>query len=226
MTTTEQTRYHAEVVVVLAIDVDATSAAEAEESARRIACKRQQIRRSDIRNLVVRPLTVLQQLTADNVALWQETEALTLGTSSQRDRYRDRCLPEPELLLLARGELFRPFALIPRRTRKGPSAIPHPTDDAGGWTCTPVNGTIPIEWSTAPDPTLGEDHWRTLNRIVAATEEVRRHRWMAMSAPTCVRVEVREHRGRCLQCGGRMAEPSALVEVDWAGRTLSREYSL
>lgn len=223
--TTEQTRYHAEVVVVLDISVDATSTVEAEERATRIACKRQQIRRSDIRNLVVRPLTVLQQLTADNVALWQETEVLTLGTSSQRERYRDRCLPESEILLLARQALFRPFALIPRRTRKGPSAISHPTDARGDWTCA-INGTIPIEWSTAPDPTLGDDHWRTLNRIVAATDEVRRHRWMAMSSPTCVRVEVREHRGRCLSCGGTMAEPSALVEIDWAGRTLSREYSL
>lgn len=223
-----QVRFRAEVVIVLGLCLDAESQQDAEERARRMACSRQRIRPQDIRNMVVMPMTVCDQLTHDNVCVWQETQALALGDFGQRQRWNSGSLPEPELLLLARNELFMPFALCERRTRKGPAAIAHPTDTSGTWLCasSAVNGTIPITWSTRPDPLLTDAQWKALQRLLTASEEVRRHRWMAMSPPTSVRIEIREHRGECMMCHNVVSELGALVEIDWAGRPLSREYAL
>lgn len=220
--------YRAEVTIVLALVLEARSQAEAEERALRMTRSRQIIRRSDIRQLCVTPMTVSQKLTTDNVRIWQETEALQLGTSNQRQRWNSGCLPEGDLLLIARDEIFRPFSLCARRTRKGAAAIRHPTDARGAWTCaeSAVGGTIPIRWANLPDPKLTETQWGSLQRILTAGDEVRRHAWMRLSPPTSVRVEIREHRGECLSCHGQSSENAALVEIDWAGRVLSREYVL
>jgi hypothetical protein len=225
---TENQRFRADVVIVLGMHVEAPTQAEAEDRARRMALARQRIRADDIRNLVVVPLSTEQALSDDNWRMWQITEALRLGTSNQRQRWQSGVLPDSELLILARTELFRPYALCPRRVRKGPGAIPHPTDTNGTWACAAaaVNGTIPVTWETRGDPRLTDPQWSSLQRLLTASEEVRRHPWMFKSLPTCVRIELREHRGECMVCRAVTSENAALVEIDWAGHLLSREYAL
>jgi hypothetical protein len=223
---TPSTRFRAEVVVLLSVCVDADSQLDAEDLARRMACARQRIRPSDVVRVSAAPMTAGERLTYQNICVWQENEALARGTVNQRQRWNSGCLPEAELRLLARTELFQPFALCPRRTRKGPSAIPHPTDAGGTWLCSAINGTIAVAWATRPDPELSETQWQTVQRLQSGCDEVRRHPWMSMSQPTAVRFTVREHRGECTTCHQQTSENAALLEIDWAGRTLSREYML
>lgn len=225
---TTSSRFHADVVIVLGFDIAASSPHDADARARRMALGRQRIQPGDIKNLVVTPATVGQDLDRNNLRIWQETEALRLGTVSQRQRWDNGCLPEDELLDLARKEIFKAFALCPRRTRKTPSAIRHPVDADGTWLCVAhaVNGTIPIEWSTNPDPSLNDLQWKSLQRLHAMADQVRRHEWMKKSPATAVRIHLREHRGKCMACQGATVDPGALVEIDWAGRLLTREYAL
>lgn len=225
MTVTTRQRYRADVVIVLSMFVEAPTQADAESRARRMALARQRVRPENIKNMVVIPLAAGEELSRTNLQLWQELEALRTGTSNQRQRWDSGCLPEEELLVLARNELFRPFSLCARRTRKDAAAIPHPMDAHGTPTCAST-GTIPVTWETRPDPVLTDPQWTSVQRLLTASEEVRIHPWMLTSLPTCVRIELREHRGECLTCHEKVSENSALIEVDWAGRVLSREYTL
>jgi hypothetical protein len=217
-------RFRAEVAVRLGLYVDADDEEDAQQRARRLACDRPGIHPSEIVGVTAVPLSVAEQLCEDNLRTWQETEALRLGSVSQRQRWASDCLPEAELLILVRNELFRPFALCPRKTRRGPSAIRHGTPT---WIrdCA-VDRSIPVEWRTNPDPDLTDDNWQTLRRLLVAGEAVRRHPWMRSSPPAYVRMQVRNHHGMCLTCRGTSSENTALIEIDWAGRTLSREYVL
>jgi len=225
---TSCSRFHADVVIVLGFELTADSQHDADTRARRMALGRQRIAPGDIKNLIVTPATLVKDLDRENLVVWQETEALRTGTVSQRERWDNRCLPEGELTGLARKELFKAFALCPRRVRRTPSAIRHPTDADGSWLCLShaVNGTIPIEWSTSPDPVLTDQQWTSLHRLHAMAYQVRRHEWMRQQPMTAVRIHLREHRGKCMACHGTTTDPSALVEIDWAGRLLSREYAL
>lgn len=216
------TRFRGEVIVKISLALDAYGQQDAEERARRIARSRSRIRDTEIASVTVHPMTVAQRLDHDNICVWQETEALALGNSSQRLRWNNGCLPDEELLLMVREELFRPFALVPRRSRKGPTAIRHDGDMAA---CL-VDGSVPVRWSIDDNPALSDDEWSTLQRIMVGSEEVRRHRWMTHSPPTNVRLAVRGHRGLCLTCQGKASENAALVEIEWAGRLLTREYVL
>ncbi len=209
---------------MLGLYVDADTQDDAEQRARRLACARPGIRASEIVRVTAVPLTVTEQLSQANVRTWQETEALHLGTVNQRQRWATGCLPEQELLMLARNELFRPFALCPRKTRKGPSVLAHRTT-AWARDCL-MDGHIPVQWETVDDPVLSDAHWQTLRRIVTACEAVRRHPWMQHSPPTSVRVAVRNHHGTCMACHGVHSENASLIEIDWAGRLLTREYVL
>lgn len=220
--TTEIQRYRGEVIVRISVALDAYGQQDAETRARRIVGARSRIRSEEIASVSMMPMTVAQRVDYDNLCVWQETEALAIGTSSQRARWQNGCLPDEELLLLVRAELFRPFALVPRRSRKGPAAIQHDGDMAA---CA-VDGAIPVRWSIDDDPELSDGHWATLQRILTGCEEARRHAWLRHAPPTCVRVAVRGHHGECLTCHGTFSEIAAMVEIEWAGRHLTREYVL
>ena len=212
--------------MILRATVDGESSEDACERAHRMACARPGILAADILGVAAVPLTVEQTAAEVNLRVWQETEALRQGTQSQRQRWGVGCLPDEELLFLSRNTLFQPFSLIPRRAKMGPSAIAHPTGDDGRWTCQRPGG-VPITWSTTPSPMpLSGPEWRVVGRIHAAMDEARKHPWLRGSPANAVRVALRAHRGACDICGGDVHENAALVEIDWAGRTLSREYSL
>ncbi len=212
----------------LHLNIEADNQLDAEQRARQTVCARQLIRPDDVVRVSALPLTTSEELSYDNLCVWQESEALQLGSPNQRQRWSGGCLPEEELLLIARRELFAPLSLCPRRSRKGPSAIAHPTDPQGEWVCTrsAFNGIVPVMWRTEPDPELTETQWQSLQRVLVACDEIRRHRWMTRTNPTAVRVSTRQHRGECQDCHGTTAENSALVGLEWAGRVLSREYVL
>ncbi len=217
-------RFRADVTVHLGLYVDAEGEDDAQARARRQACARPGIHPEEIVGVVVAPLSLTEQLSEDNLRAWQETEALRLGSVNQRQRWASGCLPDAELLMLARNEIFRPFALYPRKTRKGPSAILHATST---WMrdCA-VNREIPMDWRTTPEPELSDSEWQTLRRLLTASEAIRRHPWMSWSAPTAVRMQVRHHQGTCRTCQGTTSENTSLIEIDWAGRMLTREYVL
>jgi hypothetical protein len=219
-------RFQTEVSVVFRQTVDGKTAEEACERAHRMACARPGLRAEDILGVLAFPLSTEAAASEVNLRMWQESEALRLGTQSQRQRWGVGCLPDEELLFISRNTLFLAFALIPRRSKMGPGAIAHPVDPDGRWTCHRPGG-IPVAWSTTPSPMpLSGAEWRIVTRIHSAMEETRRHPWLRGSPSTAVRVSVRAHRGTCEICGADVHENAALVEIDWAGRTLSREYSL
>lgn len=221
MTQSMTQRYHVEVTAILGVYVEADSQEEAEERGMRVARARPRIQVHEVKRATAVPLTAEQQANQDNLRVWQETEALKLGTFSQRQRWESGVLPDGELTLIARQELFRPFGLVPRRNRKGPTVVQH-----AGAIRACIAGGDPMKWSLHYDPDLTEDQWTSLHRVLNACDEVRKHPWMAPLPPEMVRVAIRGHRGTCERCLRSTMEIGALIDIDWAGRLLSREYVL
>lgn len=216
--------YEAEVIVAIRVRVQADSVPHADEKARRMVVDHR-ISPAEILECDASPIPLEAQLTADNIRLWQEMEALKGGTASQRQRHAAQLLPDEDLCQLARDELFKPFAMFARRQKMKPSAIPHPRDRVTGKsTCGEVP---PVAWSSGDAPrALSNDQWQTVLRLEVALKEARRHVWLQPNSSSAVRIKLRVHTGTCQSCGGSVAEDTALVEIDWAGRTLSREYVL
>jgi hypothetical protein len=182
------------------------------------------------------PMTAAMQ--GENLRLWQECEAATLVGPDAKLRWALGNMTAHELGVIARAVLFLPFdpvnpadaKLRRRRRTMTASAIPHPTDDTGRWTCVPgFSGTaplqIPVRWSTDRSPILTPSQAATMELVIQAMTEVNRHPWLAHT-PVGAAAEPRIHRGVCMGCQRQAEEVSALVSVPWAGRTLSREYYL
>jgi mono/diheme cytochrome c family protein len=70
---------------------------------------------------------------------------------------------------------------------------------------------------------LTATEWVVLARLNAVVEQTNKHPWLAGSGAT---IATRIHKGVCQRCHREAAQVSALVTIDWAGRTLSREYLL
>lgn len=221
------TRFRAEITVGFLVDLDAIDLEDAEGRARQMASARPGAGTTEIKSVTVRRLSLEEQASRDNLHLWQEMEALRMGTQSQRQRWQCGNLPAAEVAALAREELFRPFWAFRRRAKLSAYAIPHPVDAHGNVTCAAgaPSSTPPVTWETLPDPlALTAPQWSAVTRLLRAVEEVRRHPWLTSCLPTAVQSSIREHRGTCQACGRSVSDVAALVSVDWAGRTLSREY--
>ncbi len=223
------TLYRTEIVVVFSVTTPASSPQEAEELARRRALDHR-VAKDEILEATAVAMDIDEQVTQANVRLWQEHEALKHATSNQRQRYAAGLLPDEELAEIARAQLFMPFAMFTRRVKLKHTAIPHPRyQSSGRVSC--GDGDPPVSWSTEPigrESALTQDQWQTVLRLESAMREVRAHQWLQPSsdASSAVRVGLREHRGVCHVCKNTIVQASALVEIDWAGRTLSREYVL
>lgn len=219
-------KYRAEVAIVIPITVDGATDQDAEEQARRIVSTRPWISVRHIASVTLVPMSTSETLDRANRVLWQEMEVLHHGTTSQRQRWHSDCLPEQELLALAREHLLRPLAMFRKRQRMRASAIAHPVDRSGVWTCLERStGHVPIEWSTLETcPTFTSSEWETVLRLRAVVAELRRHPWLF--GEECVQAMPREHRGTCRVCLNEAAERAVLVQIQWAGRVLSREYAL
>jgi len=222
----EKIRYRARVTVTLNMLLTSPSMEDASREARGLVTGRPGFRNSTINALHVSPLSLAESLRHDNLALWQESEALSLGTDEQRLRWGTDALPDEELLALARPVLFSEFTGFRKYNRMPVSAIAHPRGEHGVWTCVEGHGrNLPITWSTLPEPVLTALEWESLRRLDVAIASTNRHPWLA-SAPAGATVETRIHKGTCGACKRSAAETCALVTIAWAGRTLSREYRL
>ena len=230
-----RTYYNADIVVRLRAMVASDSLEEAREDARRAAALRPGIRTENIREIYITPLPPAEEMRVEERRMWQECQALSVGSSGQRERWASGYIPEAELLELARNELFGPFGLLTQRRKMVFAAIPHPKDERGIWRCAgqylkTIGASLDelVEWSTTPHPDLSAVEWVTLGRIRQAVSEVIKHPWMGRARRHTEEagVHVREHKGICKRCGESARERSALVSIQWAGRVLSREYVL
>jgi hypothetical protein len=177
-------------------------------------------------------MSTSELLHVDNLITWQETEAVRIGTSDQRERYIAGLLPDEELCRIARDALFVPFGDFALRKKMTVAAIGHPRrPDSQVWRCVAPDMTegpslpIPIVWSTMPSSVLSPPEWRTLTEMNRAVNEVNRHPWL-VDAPAGATLSTRVHRGVCQRCQREAEQTAALVTIAWAGRTLSREYAL
>jgi hypothetical protein len=181
------------------------------------------LRDATLESLQVTPLSVAESLQIDNLALWQECEALALGTEDQRLRWGVGVLPSEELAVIARAELFGAFSGFAKYNHMPVSAIAHPEDERGVWTCARPQ---PITWITLATPVLSAREWETMGRINAALDVTNRHPWLAPSPMPAATVATRIHKGTCRACERSAGETAALVTISWGGRMLSREFRL
>lgn len=165
--------------------------------------------------------------TTDRLASWQRGEAAALGTDEQRERWRAGMLPDDDLFGIARDELFRPFAAFQRRKRMIPSDIAHPRTEMG-WACAPSGDhqAVRIDWSSAILHGVDASEWPTVRAIESARDLACAHRWLLLAPAPKVTVSLRTHVGTCQHCHKSAHQNSALVEIPFGGRKLSREYTL
>lgn len=226
-------RYRARMIVTLDMLITSPSLEDAGAEAREIISAHPGFRAATLESIQVTPLSLSESLLIDNLALWQESEAVALGTVDQRLRWGTDALSIEEIADLARPELFRAFSAFRKYNRMPVSAIPHPRDNHGVWTCAQIgdherdrNRPLPIAWSTLPTPVLSPSEWNTLRAIGVAIDATNRHPWLAPSPSPAATVATRIHKGTCKVCDREAGETAALVTISWAGRTLSREYRL
>lgn len=156
---------------------------------------------------------LLAKLRTSNLNLWLEHEALKLGTPSQNERYDAGDLSEDDLLDLARGELFRPFNQFTRWTPLKWQMVTHKAGCAG---------RVELGHATLSDDYPSDTYGRMME-VVAMLAEY--HPWCTKSGTT-PNIEVRRHVAACPACKEKITNMSALITIPWAGRTLSKEYSL
>lgn len=156
-----------------------------------------------------------------------ELEAVATGTPEQVRRYHAGLLPEDELLALARAELFAPFSLL-RRWSNGRDLRPGNVRHVKGCGAAAAGGpfldrAVTFETSAATEITAA-DHVQ-LEAIRDLAHGASRHPW-CQADKVAFQVEPRAHWGTCSSCGRETVKHTAIVSIVWAGRTLSREYSL
>jgi hypothetical protein len=225
-------RYQACLNVQVQMIVPGPSVDDAGDSVRDLFASRHEIRSADITGVTITSMTADAVLRHDNLVLWQELEALRLGTADQRERHIAGRLPDDELLAIARPVLFGAFDGFDVRKKMTASAIPHPhSPGSDAWECVvdaAVNRPytpLPISWSVLPTPVLSVTEWATLTWVNRAVNDTNRHPWL-VDAALGATVATRIHKGVCQRCKREAAQVTALVTVAWAGRMLSREYVL
>jgi hypothetical protein len=148
------------------------------------------------------------------------------GTADQRDRWRARTLTENEMMVLAREVAFMTCEGLPRYVR-----FEHDRGDGS----TPRNPLPHAPGCAKPTPDfyvaeVPAHQWASKDALRHLLNAIERalSTWVALELGdfTDARVTVRLHTGRCPGCNAKIERVGGLVEVAWAGRTLSREYAL
>lgn len=169
----------------------------------------------------------VDNMKADNLTTWLELEAVSLGSENQRERHMAGVLPDDELTALARTELFKGFGEFRRwagRDRAGMRfALKHKTSKANPTPCVVNQEAIELETDDATE--LGPDEWNTLKRIQSTVQAMKDHPWIHRG--NCpVSIVSSTHWATCQICKSEMFRSSVKVTIHWAGRELTREYSL
>lgn len=165
----------------------------------------------------------------DSLHAWQVQEALSLAPDEARVRWE--CgVGSDDVAAIVRPVLFGAFAGFNRRRQMLASAIHHPRAADGSWLCAGnwqqgLQVEIPVRWSTLPDPALTYAEEGTMERLRAAMSTTSQHPWLCQT-PHAVTASPRIHKGVCERCHRQVADTSVLVAIQWAGRVLTREYSL
>lgn len=171
--------------------------------------------------MTTNPLT--QQIAADNMAVWLETEALKLGTDNQRERWRAHLLPDDEILQLARAELFKGFANL---VRWNSSDIRRElTQELRGKRHEHGCANDRPELEVADVSELTAEQWDRYKNLGAITDALNMHPWMFRQKASAT-ISSFTHWATCLGCGAEVCASGAKVSVPWAGRTLVREFRL
>ena len=146
---------------------------------------------------------------------------LKLGTDNQRERYAAGMLPEDELSQLARDELFKMLQGMPRwafskmreslaRTFKHDRLCQMKTTG---------------DYEASELAELTHDEWARLKIIRETCEVIEKHPWLTNGRGK-VSVRGTSHWFSCKHCSAEVVKSSVKVEIEWAGRTLTREYIL
>lgn len=135
------------------------------------------------------------------------------GTSNQRERWTADLLPEDELLTIVRAVLFEPFVSFRRWQKLFPQDVKHDKSCSGG--------AIVFRTRSPDDLTAGE--WAIYQEIGRAAHG--QHKLFAHYGANFL-VELIEHVGACTVCPAEVFGRAASIRIEWAGRQLSREYSL
>lgn len=227
MATTTSYIFRADVMLTLPLTVCGTTPADA-ESAARAALVARGVNPRDISSVQIRALDTDEQLHAENIRLWQESEVLRArGSAQDRHAWSLGVLGSEHIATLAREALFAPFdGQLARRRKLGVAAIPHPrTSPGGAWVCAQAGAPIPVHWRTTPDPSLTELQWQSVSHLLKLVEQVATHPWLAPTTDA-VTFALVMHSGSCERCQRSVLEHAARVNIVWGGRTLSREYLL
>jgi hypothetical protein len=175
-------------------------------------------------------------LRATNMRTWLEFEAARLGTPRQLEDYSKGRLGEGDLRRLARDHLFAPFRDLPRWAPMGWRDVTHKSIGCVGEVTFEVND-VGDSLMPSPEPRYRNsscaDHDMVIvcsctqrgRKIGELSIEAGRHQWLLRSGEG-FSVAIRNHVATCTACGAREVRLSALVRVEWASRTLSREFAL
>lgn len=136
------------------------------------------------------------------------------GTGNQLERHLAGLLPEDELLSLVRHVLFGPFAEYRRWVKLSPADLMHRRGCHGS-----------VVFTTHPAPDLMADEWEKYKAIRDAVHDVNERVLLPVHGVSA-KVELVEHVGVCESCGNDCSAVAASIRIEWAGRPLSREYSL
>jgi hypothetical protein len=164
----------------------------------------------------------MAELKRDNLITWLESEALKHGTVNQRERWAAKLLPEDELTALARKEIFSPFESLKRwrnlSQREADLAIKH--NDA-------CQLQAPVTFVSLDDVDfLTADEWKVYKLVQACVDATMgAHSWCTDGGCE-VSFKLGGHLATCTVCNKAIRFATAMVTVQWAGRTLTREYTL
>ena len=139
------------------------------------------------------------------------------GSENQHERWAAGLLPESELLSLARWELFAAFASFPRWVKLEGTDLRHARS------C-PSGGYGSVSFATHKPSTLTHDEWAVFKKITAAVSAANNGPLVRYGVQATA--ELVEHVGRCNSCDGSLSGRAASIRITWAGRPLSREYTL
>lgn len=137
------------------------------------------------------------------------------GSANQYERWEAGLLPEHELLALARNLLFSPFRAFTRWAKLNTFDMQHDDSCSGG---SPT-------YSTREPRSLTHDEWALFKSISDAVSRANSSGLLQRHGATAS-VSVVEHVGRCSVCSVETYGRAANIRIEWAGRPLSREYTL
>lgn len=158
---------------------------------------------------------------------WLEREVMKLATLEQQDRcYRtgQLIMPEPELLQLAREEIFKPFSQYAKWTPLKWSDVRH-AEGCRGTKSVDVTAED-VSFDDLSRRMVGVQTMDTYARIAHdAALMATSHIWFVRSKQV-FELKIRHHIARCNNCPAFVQGYSVLVSTVWAGRPLSREFAL